>query len=242
MNTMGHTVSHPSDETLFDFVEGLTDNATDLSIAEHLHTCPECSALVATATAAANVLVSAELEQLPAEHSAQLHRTVHDEWAQRAPAAQRKSATTGWLRRLGEWRSATSIGLATALVALVAGGAIFNVIRNGDVTVDSGSSAKKPVSTDTDIAGTTATDTSAGLASKATDTPARRSEAVVPTSRTSKPASEATDDAVAPTTVPTTFMNGNCLVIFGHYNPAPKVTIVEGQTQTFLGTVRVYCS
>ena len=119
---------HPSDEQLFDHVEGKLRRGHSQEVAQHIASCATCAALVAQA-AAGNVRAAATdagvaiVEPLPPAAAEQLHAAIGAEWSRRTTSAAQHS---GW-SRLPVWRRNLNLGLALGVVAAVLGVAVAQV-------------------------------------------------------------------------------------------------------------------
>lgn len=106
---------HPSDEQLFDLVEGTLTSAHRESVERHVAACAVCTAQL-TAARAGRDLARVKIEPMPAVASQRLTAALAREWpqAERRFSQARTHPTRGWWRR---WNVGVAAGLGVAMVA-----------------------------------------------------------------------------------------------------------------------------
>jgi anti-sigma factor RsiW len=106
--------SHPSDEQLYELVQGTLPAARDHDMRQHLGACARCAALVQLAESARPT--SAAIEPMPHARAQQMHAALAEEWELRRPGT-RTARPARWRDR---WAYSFALGTAVLVLGVVA--------------------------------------------------------------------------------------------------------------------------
>lgn len=136
---------HPSDETLFDFVEGTLTRGSAGAVEEHLASCSTCASTVAQVMSVVSSTSTADhVEQMPADRAATMHEHLEREWSRRPLLARMLALRPGRMlqdRPRGELARAA---MATAVVVALVGITVQATDLSGDEAGRSSETASSP--------------------------------------------------------------------------------------------------